>query len=302
MKFILIGGTGNIGRAIIKVILDKGYSFSNISRNPSKSKKVLPEGQLHLDFSSNNQDELKQAFYDADAVINLAGTSIAAHKWTSDFKKEVYDSRILTTKKVVEILNLLPENGKVLISTSATGIYGNRGDEILNESSELGNDFLANLCKDWEITSRNIPNGIRVVNPRVGVVLDKFEGALPKMVTPFKFFIGGPLGKGNQWMPWIHIKDLANLFVYLAENKSIIGPINAVSPSPVQMKDFAKILGKSMKRPALFPVPEFALKILLGESASMVTNSQRVDAGLLLKNNFKFNFPELELALGNLLK
>lgn len=302
MKFILIGGTGNIGRAIVKVILDKGYSFSNISRNPSKSKRILPEGKLHLNFSSNNQDELKQAFHDSDAVINLAGTSIAAQKWTSDFKKEVYDSRIQTTKKVVEILNLLPEKGKVLISTSATGIYGNRGDEILNEHSELGNDFLANLCKDWETTSRNVPPGIRVINPRVGVVLDKSEGALPKMVTPFKFFIGGHLGKGNQWMPWIHIKDLANLYIYLAENSSISGPINAVAPSSVQMKEFAKILGQTMKRPALFPVPEFALKILLGESASMVTNSQRVDAGLLLKNNFIFIFPELEQAFRNLLK
>lgn len=297
MKFVLVGGTGSNGKAIAKEILERGYSYSNISRNPQKSKVILPEAVSHSDFSAKNREELLGIFSEADAVINLAGTSIAGGKWTDSYKNEIYNSRIETTKQITEVLNQFPEKEKVLVSTSAIGIYGNRGDELLEENSSLADDFLARVCKDWEKASQKVHSNVRVVNPRVGVVLEKSAGALAKMITPFKFFIGGPIGSGKQWFSWIHIDDLARIYVEMAENPRYEGVYNVVAPNPVRMKEFAKTLGKVMRRPSIFPVPEFALRLLLGESAAMVTGSQRVSSRKLSDNSYGFNFTYLEESL-----
>lgn len=301
MKFVLVGGTGAIGKEIAKVLIKKGHTFSNISRNTEKSRKILPEAANHSDFSEKNYDLTMEIFRDADAVINLAGSSIAASRWTDSYKQEIYNSRIKTTNKIVELLAKFPEKEKVLVSTSAIGIYGNRNDELLDENSKSAGDFLAQVCIDWENAANLAHSKIRVAIPRVGIVLEKNSGALSKMVTPFKFFIGGPLGAGKQWFSWIHISDLAQLYVEMAENDRFVGPFNAVAPNPVQMKEFAKTLGKVLHRPSLFPVPSLALKILLGESASMVLASQRVSSQRLQTKMFKFCFAELEPALQNIL-
>lgn len=297
MKFTLIGGTGNIGKAIANVLDNKGYSYSNISRNIAKSKQTLKNAEFHCDFSEKNLEKLYDIIEKSDVIINLAGSSIAGAKWTDKYKKDIYNSRITTTNKITEILNKFPHLEKVLVSTSAIGYYGNRGDELLDEHSEPADDFLAKVCKDWESAALNVHSNIRVAIPRVGVVLDKSSGALEKMLLPFKLFIGGPLGSGEQWFSWIHIEDLANLYVEMAENERYHGIFNAVSPNTLQMKDFAKSLGVVLRRPSVFRVPEFLLKFLLGESASMILSSQRVSAQRVITKMFKFKYPELDKAL-----
>jgi hypothetical protein len=297
MKFVLVGGTGSIGKAIAGILDGKGYSYSNISRNLDKSRQLLPTAANHCDFSESNKEQYLKLFEEAEAIINLAGSSIADKRWTESYKKEIYNSRINTTRKITQVLNNFPDKEKVLISTSAIGYYGDRQGELLDEHSSAGNDFLASVCVDWEAASNEVLPNIRVVNPRLGVVLDKDSGALAKMILPFKLFAGGPLGSGKQWFSWIHIEDLARLYVEMAENDRYHGAFNAVAPNPVQMNEFAHTLGKVMRRPSFFRVPEFALRLILGESASMVLASQKVSSQHLITKMFQFKFSELAEAL-----
>ncbi|MGB9702347.1 MAG: TIGR01777 family oxidoreductase [Candidatus Kapaibacteriota bacterium] len=301
MNIILVGGTGAIGRKIAQVLDKKGYKYYSFTRNIENSINVLPNAIGHIKFADNNINEQLNAVEKSDAIINLAGASIAGGLWTEKYKQEIYNSRIETTNKLAELLNKFPNDEKVFVSTSAIGIYGNQGDTILTEDSVAANTFLAKVCVDWEEASRKVNENIRVVNPRVGIVLDTKTGALPKLVLPFKFFAGGPIGTGRQWYSWIHIQDLANLYVKFIEAPNFKGVYNAVAPNPVIMNEFAKFIGKQLHRPSIFKVPEFAIKLILGESAEMVLASQRVSSKKLLDANFEFQFPELDLALKDLL-
>ena len=213
----------------------------------------------------------------ADGIINLAGEAIAGKRWTAAQKEKIRASRIATTRALVDAVAGAKVKPKVLINGSAVGYYGPRGDETVTEETRPGSDFLARLCVEWETEANKIAHhGVRVALLRTGIVLGRGGGALAKMVAPFKFFAGGPLGSGKQWMPWIHMEDEVGLILFVLENASASGPFNATAPNPVMMREFCSTLGKVLGRPSWAPVPAFALKILLGEMADMLLTGQRV--------------------------
>lgn len=231
-----------------------------------------------------------------DGVVHLAGKSVADHRWNDANKKELRDSRILGSEILVDELLKLEEKPKVLISASAVGIYGNRGDELLGEGSSKGDDFLSVLCKDWEeANQRAKEGGIRVANARIGLVLSKSGGALKKMLLPFKLGLGGRLGSGKQWMSWITLDDLVKALFFVLETDTIEGPFNAVAPNPRTNLQFTKDLGRVLGRPTIFPVPGFMLRLIFGEIADwLLLVSQRVDSKVLKESGFEFESVDLE--------
>jgi uncharacterized protein (TIGR01777 family) len=232
---------------------------------------------------------------DQEGIINLAGASIF-NRWNDKIKKVIYDSRVLTTRNVVEAIP--QKEGMMLCSTSAVGYYGFRGDEEILEDGTPGDDFLASLCVDWEDeASKAADKGVRVAISRFGIVLGKTGGALGQMIPAFKRFVGGPLGSGNQWFSWIHMEDLLNAFLFVLDNEEISGPVNFCSPHPVQNRKLAKALGKVLGRPSFVTTPGFMLKLVLGEFGSILLEGQRVIPGTLLKHGFIFRYPDISRAL-----
>ena len=237
-----------------------------------------------------------------DAVFHLAGANLGAKKWNDEYKKLAYDSRIVSTRNLVEAIKQTEQKPKAFICASAVGIYGNRYDEVLDENSSLGNDFMSNICKDWEKEAEKAEQfGVRRVSIRTGLVMQNDEGVLKKMLLPFKLFIGGPLGSGRQWFPWIHIDDIVGIYLHTIDDPNVTGAINGTAPGIVTMKQFAKTLGKNLSRPSLFPVPKFALKIAVGELGKYAVMSQRTSVDKILKAGYKFKFENLEEALRDLL-
>lgn len=232
-----------------------------------------------------------------DAIINLAGVSVADGRWTKARKRSILQSRLDATSTLVSALLTTKHEVQSLISASAVGYYGSCGDQILTEDTEPGTDFLANVCKKWEDAAQTeVTDGVRVVTPRIGIVLGPDGGALPKMAVPFKLFVGGKLGKGKHWMPWIHIHDLVGLFSHLLTS-SISGAINATAPTPVINAEFTRELASRLKRPGLFPVPRFVLRLLVGEFTDALFASQRTDATKAVSDGFQFTYPDLRSAL-----
>jgi uncharacterized protein (TIGR01777 family) len=237
----------------------------------------------------------------ADAVVNLAGANVGARRWSAEYKKEILDSRVLTTRALVEAMRG-PARPRVLVNASAVGFYGGRGDELLEESASAGADFLAGVTVAWEAEARKAEElGVRSVQARTGVVLSKRGGALGQMLPPFKAFVGGPIGSGKQWFPWIHMDDEIAVFLWIIDHQELRGPVNLVSPGIVTMKDFAKALGRALHRPALLPVPAAPLKILLGEFAGALLEGQRAVPRKLLDSGFVFRFTEVDAALRDVL-
>ena len=245
--------------------------------------------------------EWERAIDGADAVINLAGEPIAGKRWTPKQKEILRSSRIAGTKALVDAIAKAQIKPKLMISASAVGYYGPRGDEPLNEDAKPGDDFLARLCVDWEAQAQQAESlGVRVCLLRTGIVLAKGEGALKKMVPPFKMFIGGPLGSGRQCMPWIHIEDEVGLIQFLAENQRARGPFNGTAPAPVTMGEFSKTLGVVLNRPSWARVPPSVLALMVGEMAEMLLNGQRAIPEAAITLGFKFKYPNLKLALESL--
>ncbi len=238
-----------------------------------------------------------------DAAVHLAGESIAAGRWTADIKRRIRDSRILGTRLLAESLARLMRRPRVLVTASAVGIYGDRGDEILNEDSPLGTDFLAGVGREWEAAAKPAAEaGIRVVHLRLGIILAREGGALPRMVRPFMLGAGGPIGSGRQWMSWIALDDAIAAVLEALGNEQARGPINAVAPEPVRNAEFAAALGATLHRPALIPAPAFALRLLYGEMAdAALLASQRVVPSRLEALGFRFRHPTLPEALGAIL-
>ncbi len=238
-----------------------------------------------------------------DAVVHLAGANLGAKRWNDEYKKLAYDSRIISTRNLVEAIKKVERKPKSFICSSAVGIYGSRYDEVLDENSSLGNDFMSDICKDWEKEAEKVEQyGVRRVSIRTGLVMQKDEGVLKKMLLPFKLFIGGPLGSGRQWFPWIHIDDIVGIYLHAIDNENISGAVNGASTGIVTMKEFAKTLGKVLRRPSLFPVPKIAMKIVAGEVAEYAVMSQRTSAEKIIESGYQFKFEELERALRDLLK
>lgn len=302
-SIIITGATGLIGRNLIQELIKRGDDVKLFTRNTKKAKSIFPTSIECVEWNYQRPDQWKSKLENADAVVHLAGINLFAKRWNEKFKKEVIDSRKVSTKNLVEAIASRANKPEVFISASGIGYYGDCGDKILNEDSPLGKDFLADVCEVWESESRRTGEfGIRNVQIRTGLVLSTEDGALKKMLLPFKFFIGGPLGNGKQWASWLHIDDIVGIYLHAIDNQNIYGAVNAASPNPVRMKEFAKTLAKILHRPSLFPVPKFALKIVVGEAAEVVTASQRVDVKKLLSSGYKFKFEMLEEALTDLLR
>lgn len=236
----------------------------------------------------------------ADAVVNLAGANIAGRRWNAGYKQEIENSRVLSTRALVEAISRAARKPRVLVNASAVGFYGPRGDELLDESAPAGADFLARVVQAWEAEARRAK--VRAVQIRTGVVLSRQGGALQQMLLPFKAFVGGPIGSGKQWFPWIHIADEVAAILSCIDRESLSGPVNLVAPGIVTMKEFAKALGRALHRPSWAPVPAAALRIAMGEAAEALASGQRAVPKKLLESGFQFRYPELAPALADLLR
>jgi len=298
---VLIAGiTGLIGNKLARLLLPE-YKVRGLVRNVRSAQSKLPEA----DFYSWKEDEkfLVNLIEGSDIVINLSGRSIAKGRWTEKAKREIYSSRIETTKRLGELISKASKKPESFIVASAVGYYGLDVNKISDEDSPPSDDFLGKVCVDWEKASSLVDElNVRRVNVRISTVLSRDGGALPLIVLPFKFFAGTYFGSGNQYFPWIHEKDLIRLFKFVIENKSITGPINAVSPQAVTMKEFCKTLGKVLKRPCWLRIPEWKMKLLLGEMADLLIKGGKVIPKKAIESGFKFEFDDLEFALRDLLK
>ena len=305
MRVFLTGGTGLIGSRIVQKLRERGDVPVVLSRKAGPARQKLGEGVVVVEGDPMLAGGWMGAVEDCDAVLHLAGENVFARRWNAAFKQMLVDSRVKSTTNIVEALKRKPIRAdgshKTLVNASAIGIYGPHGDEELTEESPAGDDFLAKLCVDWEAAARGVESaGVRSVLVRVGVVLDKNGGALAKLLTPFKLGVGGPVGSGKQYMSWIHHDDMVGLFLFALDTAGASGPMNGTAPNPVTNRVFSKALGKALHRPAIFPTPGFALKLLLGEAADVVTNGQRVVPKKALALGYTFQYPTLEGALANI--
>ncbi|MCX8011263.1 MAG: TIGR01777 family oxidoreductase [Ignavibacteria bacterium] len=302
-KIAITGGTGLIGRALHKKLIDNSFEVVILSREPDKIESKILTNTEYKKWNPFEIFSIEKSLNGIDAFVHLAGESIAEKRWTEEQKKKIIESRILSTKNIVEAISKAENKPKVFIHASAIGYYGYSESEIFDENSKNGDGFLAKLANEWESISAVVENyGIRRVSMRIGIVLSAEGGVLKKFILPFKLFGGMVLGSGKQWMSWIHIDDLVNLFYFALTNEKVQGPINAVSPDPITMKEFSSLLAKRLNRPCWFNVPEKLLKLFLGEMSEIITKGQRVIPERAFSYGFKFEFNSLDSALNNILK
>jgi uncharacterized protein len=302
MKILVTGATGSVGTALVGNLQQAGHTVCRLIRPGT----VEPAANASQGFDVKwdpATGEMGGAAVGADAVVNLAGAPIAGGRWTTARKQILRASRVETTRSLVHALARMAARPMVLISASAIGFYGNRADEILNEESAAGNDFLSEIAKEWEAEAVKAEAiGIRVVLARFGVVLAKNGGALPQMMKPFRLGLGGKIGSGQQWTSWIAMEDVVGILRLAMENNGVRGPVNIVSPQPVRNAEFTKILGEVMHRPAVFTAPAFALRLAMGEMADgLLLASQRVQPAVMERNGYQFLHPDLGAALKSIL-
>ncbi len=297
MKVLITGSSGLIGSALIVALKAQGHSVVRLVRRAAKGE----EGRAGWDPETGKLDP--DVFEGVDAVVNLAGENIGAARWTPERKKRMRESRVRATKLLSETLAQLDHPPEVLVSASAVGYYGSRGAEVLFEEAAPGSGFLPEVCAAWEAATEPAKErGIRVVNLRIGMVLSGKGGALQPMVSAFKMGGGGKLGDGRQFMAWVAIDDLTRAILFVMENKSLRGPVNAVAPSPVSNAEFTKTLGRVLGRPTLFPMPAFVVRLLFGEMAdALLLASARAEPRRLLDSGFTFQHAQLEGALRHVL-
>jgi uncharacterized protein len=295
MRITLTGATGFIGRSLVETLRGRGDELTVLTRHPRPG-----TNPRYLEWDTRSAPPLEALR--ADAIFHLAGESVA-QRWTPEVKRRIRSSRVDSTRALVEAIEHSPQRPSVLISMSAIGFYGSRGDEVLTESSAPGSDFLADTSIEWEREAQRASGlGVRVVNPRIGIVLGRDGGALDRMLTPFRFGAGGRLGSGRQWISWIHIDDIAGLLLFALDYPGLRGPVNATAPMPVRNSDFTRELARALNRPAVLPVPLFALKLMFGEMGDVLVSSARVEPKAALEAGYAFRFPELAAALSDLLK
>ncbi|HYI95862.1 MAG TPA: TIGR01777 family oxidoreductase [Bryobacteraceae bacterium] len=293
MNVLLTGASGFIGHRLIARSLHEGHSVHAVGRRP-------PAGFQAIQFSEwkeVSQEFPARAIETSDAIVHLAGEPIA-QKWNPEVKAKIRDSRVNGTRKLVESIAKQSRRPQVLISASAIGYYGDRGEELLDENSTAGTGFLPEVCIEWERAAREAGNlGLRVVLLRTGIVLGKEGGALKQMLTPFKLGVGGPTGSGKQWMSWIHIDDLVSAMMFALATPDVAGPVNGTAPNPVRNRELTSTLGAALGRPAVVPTPTFALKLMLGEAARIVLESQKVLPTVLQAAGFPFRHRDVDEAL-----
>ena len=294
MRVTVTGATGTIGRDLVAEFVQRGDEVTALSRDPA----AADLGVETLGWPDPKRERPPAgAFHGRDAVVNLLGETLA-QRWSDEAKREIRESRVLATRNLVAALATLPEGERprTLVSQSAAGWYGPRGDESLDEDQPAGDDFLAGVVRDWEAEARKAP-GMRVVLTRTGVVLSPRGGALEKMMPFFKLGIGGPVAGGKQYVPWVHMDDVVGAILFCLDSEAASGPVNVTAPEPVTNKELARTLGRVLRRPAVAPVPAFAVKALYGEMATIVTTGQRAVPGRLMELGYEFKRPDLEEAL-----
>lgn len=293
MKILFSGSHGLVGAALIKSLeADGGHEIFRLVRH-------YPESPSQIEWSPDRYSIALARIEGFDAVVHLAGESIAEGRWTDAKKKRIRESRVKGTRLLGDALANLTQPPKIMVSASAIGYYGNRGDEVLRESSAPGNDFLSEVCVEWEkATALAIEKGIRVVNTRFGIILDSNGGALAKMLPPFRMGIGGRIGSGKQWMSWIALDDVVGGLKFALTNEALNGPVNFVAPNPVTNSEFTKTLGKVLSRPTLFPIPAFGVRLAFGEMAdALLLSSERVAPAMLEASGYEFQYSNLDKAL-----
>lgn len=299
MQVVIAGGTGFVGRALAGKLVAQGHQVTILSRKPAAS------GQPAAGIEVARWDPTRptpELFAGKDAVINLAGESIAGGRWTEARKQRILSSRVNTTRALVATLRECPDRPSVLVNASAVGYYGPRGDEELDEDSPAGDDFLGRVGVAWEAEALAAEAlGLRVVITRLGLVLGAGGGLMAKMLTPFSLGLGGPIGSGKQWMSWVHLEDVVTAILFALENETVRGPVNVTSPHPARNRDFSRTLGRILGRPSWLPVPAPALRLSLGEMADMLLTGQHVLPVKLTRLGFKHRFPTLEEALRDVL-
>jgi uncharacterized protein (TIGR01777 family) len=299
MKALVTGATGFVGPRLLR-LLDSPVV---VSRSPEQARRAI--GNLAgpiFRWDPMREPLPAEALEGVDVVYHLAGESVAEGRWTAAQKARIRDSRVIGTRNLVQGIKQVEQKPRVLVSASAVGYYGNRGDEELTETAAPADDFLADVCVAWEREALAAEQlGLRTVTARTGIVLGAGGGALAKMLTPFKLGAGGPLGNGKQWMPWVHVADLARLYVHAADTASISGPMNAVAPNPVRNSEFTKALGRQLHRPAFMPAPYLGLRLLFGEFAQVLFASQRVIPKVAVDTGFVFQYPDIAAALREIL-
>ena len=298
MKILMTGSTGFVGKALCQDLQNAGHTVCRLVRPGTPAEK--PRGAEGFDVNWNPATgELGGAAVGADAVVNLAGASIADGRWTVERKQLLLASRVDTTRALVQALSKMAARPRVLVSASGIGYYGSCSDRVLTEENPLGHDFLSRLGQEWEAEAAKAEAlGIRVVRARFGIILAKHGGALPRMARPFLWGAGGKIASGEHWMSWVTLQDVVGILRLTLENGAARGAVNVVSPQPVRNAEFTKILAKTLHRPALFPAPAFALRLLLGEMADeLLLSSQRAKPAQLQKLGYRFLHPELPGAL-----
>ncbi len=322
-RVIVTGATGLIGRKVCAKLEARGYRVVVFSRNPEAARRTMRNGSEFVAWTSAEDGPWAAAIDGAHAVIHLAGANNFAQRWSQAYKQEIKNSRVIGTRGIVNAMRKANLKPKVFVSASAIGYYGPRDATELDESASPGNDFLAEVVKEWEAEAAKAEQlGIRTVLLRTGVVigsdkrgvglpldlkgaslkrpgvvLDFENGALPLMALPFRLFVGGPIGSGNQWFPWVHLDDEVGLIMLALENEQVRGPLNATAPETVTNKEFSKALGRVMNRPSWLPVPAFALRVMLGEIANMLTEGQRVVPRKAQELGYQFKYPTVDSAL-----
>jgi hypothetical protein len=300
MRVLMSGGSGFIGSRLARRLMEEQHSVTVLTRSPRK-KVENSTGIVFLEGDPRQRGPWQQSVKNNDIIINLAGASIF-HKWTAAYKKEICESRILTTQNIVEAMEADPSHTPILINASAVGYYGFRGDEELAEDSNSGKDFLASVVSRWEEEALKAElKGGRVIIARFGIVLGEKGGALGQMVPLFKAFLGGPIGSGKQWFSWIHREDIASAILFLINHPEASGHFNVCAPVPVRNRELAKALGTALHRPSLVRAPAFMIRLVLGEFGSVILKGQRVVPRKLMKLGFRFRYPEIQAALAELL-
>ncbi len=297
MRVLVMGATGFIGRALIPRLQCDGHAVVAWVRSPARARTLLG-AEVELVHADTAPDGLVEAIERSDAVVNLAGEPLMGGRWTAARRAVLEGSRIAVTAQLVRAMAEAKTRPRIFVSGSAVGYYGDRADELLTEASCGRDDFLARLCRRWENAAEDAHRlGVRVVLLRTGVVLGRAGGALAQMLPPFQMGVGGPVGSGEQYLPWIHLHDLVKIIAVALVDERYRGPVNGVAPEQATSRSFARALGRVLHRPAIVPLPALALKAIFGEAASVLLASQRVDPGVLRKHQFAFDFPTLDAAL-----
>lgn len=303
----MTGATGFIGRPLCAELVGSGHRVTALARNADRARSLLGSSVAALAWP-NADTAWREAVKRADVVIHLAGESVAGNRWTPEFKAQIRTSRIEPTRALVAAMREAPRP-PVLLSASAVGYYGDRGDEVITEESPPGRGFLPEVCVAWEAEAlRAQEAGSRVVLMRTGIVLgaggalEKMLRPLPVPINPWKLGLGGPIGSGRQWLPWIHLDDVVGLYLWAAVTPALVGPCNLTAPNPVTSAGFAQAIGRELHRPAFLPVPGFALKVALGEFADSLLTGQKALPGVPQRLGYRFRFPDLDAALASLLK